>query len=195
MPWISSSVSFSPWGPLSGRRWRLSGQYAADTDESGTLFTNVSLDFRQYARLSARSILAMRLWGSFNDGDFSNPVVFGGLDTLRGFDYRSIVADNGFFANIELRFPLFDQFGNRFLNFGGVRGILFVDIGGAWFNDGDFDFWDSENDRLQDGLASYGYGFTVNFLGVDMNFDFAKRTNFEESLSSYESSFWIGARF
>ncbi len=197
---VGDTAVFMPWGAVSGKRWRLSLSHAPNLDqqegETGTLFTNLSLDYRQYLRLTPRSNFAIRLLGSFNEGDVPNPVYFGGLDTVRGFDFRSLVGDQGFFANIELRFPLFDQFSTPLVNFGGVRGVFFVDIGGAWFDDlGSFNFWNEDLDRLEDGVASYGYGLTVRFLGVDLNFDFAKRTDFETSDGAFESSFWIGTRF
>ncbi len=198
---VGDTAIFAPWGGIDGRRWRIAVSHAPNIDKqpgdtSSALFTNLAVDFRQYVKLTARSNFAIRLFGTFNEGDVPNPVYFGGLDTVRGFDFRSIVGDQGFFANIELRFPLIDQLGTPLLRFGGVRGIFFLDIGGAWFDRlGSFDFYDEDLDRLQDGVASYGYGFTINLLGVDVNFDFAKRTDFETSDSSYESSFWIGPRF
>ena len=65
----------------------MSASYAHDLDNSKELYSNFTLDFRQYVRMTARSNLAVRLWGSFNDGEGSNPVFFGGLDTLRGYEF------------------------------------------------------------------------------------------------------------
>ena len=95
-----------------------------------------------------------------------------------------MVGNQGFYANVEVRFPLLDQLRGTFLNFGGVRGVLFLDVGGVWFDGESFNFWDEDNDRLDDGVASYGYGFTTRFLGFNLNFDFSKRTDFNESASS-----------
>ncbi len=193
---VGDTASYAPWGAISGRRWRLAASHAQDLDASGTLFSNVTLDFRQYLKLTARSNFAVRLWGSFNEGDGANPVFFGGLDTVRGFDFRSIVGDQGFYANFELRFPLFDQLTSPILRFGGVRAVFFLDVGGAWFDElGAFNFYDEDLDRLADGVSSYGYGFTVNILGLDFNWDFAKRWNFDTSEGDFASSFWVGTRF
>jgi len=154
------------------------------------------VDYRQYLKLTARSNFAMRLWGSFNQGDGANPVIFGGLDTVRGFDFRSIVGDQGFYGNFELRFPLFEQLSSPILRFGGVRAVVFLDVGGAWFDDlGSFDFWNEDLNRLEDGVASYGYGLSARLLGLSVNWDFAKRTDFDKTLSGFETSFWIGTRF
>ncbi len=192
---VGDTTVFAPWGAVTGRRWRLSGSWAPDTDESGTLTSSIDLDVRQYVKVTARSNLAFRAVGSMRDGNFPTPIFFGGLDTLRGFDYRSLVGDRGFFANLEFRFPLFDQLGNRvFLT--SVRGVVFLDVGGAWFDEfQDFDFWDNENDRLDDAVSAYGYGITARLFGLDLNWDFAKRWNFDQAVEGFETSFWIGPRF
>ena len=101
-----------------------------------------------------------------------------------------------FFSNLELRFPLIDFLATPILAFQGIRGVLFLDIAGAWFGDlQGFHFYDSQENRLDDAVASYGYGVTVNLFGLDVNFDFAKRWDFESSQGGFESSLWIGRRF
>ena len=194
---VGDGAVFAPWGGVSGRRWRIGADWAPDTETSGTLTSTLSVDFRQYLTLTRRSNLAFRFVGLVREGNFSTPFYFGGLDTLRGFDFRSIVGDRGFFANIELRFPLIDLLATPIFNFQGVRAILFLDVGGAWFDEfQDFDFWDSQNDRLGDAVSSYGFGITARIFGLDWNFDYAKRWDFDKTLSDgYESSFWIGRRF
>ena len=83
------------------------------------------------------------------------------------------------------------------ISFQGIRGYVFLDVGGAWFDDlQDFNFWDSDNDRLDDGVSSYGFGFSVNLFGLPFNWDFSKRWDFDADISnSFETSFWIGPRF
>ena len=102
-----------------------------------------------------------------SEGNFPNPFYFGGLDTLRGFDFRSLVGDRGFFANIELRFPLIDQLATPIFNFQGMRALFFLDVGGAWYDEfQDFDLLDGDN-RLEDAVSSYGFGITIRFFGLD----------------------------
>jgi len=193
---IGDTTIFAPWGGIKGRRWRLGASYAPDTSESGTLTSSLNLDFRQYIPVSRRSNLAIRAVGVVSDGNFPNPFYFGGLDTVRGFDFRSIVGDRGFYTNFEYRFPLIDNVSTPFIRIEGIRGVVFLDVGGAWFDEfQDFDLWDSENDRLQDGVSSYGWGITARIFGFDANFDFAKRWDFDTSAEGFESSFWIGRRF
>jgi hypothetical protein len=193
---VGDTIVGTPWGIMGGRRWRLSAMYAPDLDNSGTLTSSLSLDYRQYLPVSRRSNLAFRVFGYASEGNAVNPVYFGGLDTLRGYDFRSIHGDTGFFTNIEYRFPLFDQLSTPVFNFGSVRGVVFVDIGGAWYDEfEDFDVWNSDESRLEDAVASYGYGISLNFAGLSLNIDFARQWDLDKTLSGYESSFWIGRRF
>ena len=48
---------------------------------------------------------------------------------------------------------------------------------------------------IEDAVASYGWGFSINLFGLPFHFDFAQTTDFEDSSGSFDSSFWIGRRF
>jgi len=187
-------VVLSPWGYVGGRRWNVGVSYAPDLEDSGTLTSNVAIDYRQYLRLSRRSQLAFRGVAYASEGNFPNPFYFGGLDTLRGFDFRSLVGDRAFYTNIELRFPFLDQLSTPILQ-GSVRGRFFLDIGGAWYDSvQSFKFVDDDN-RLVDGVSSYGFGVTMKLFGLDLNIDWAKQWDLKESFGGYDSSIWIGRRF
>jgi outer membrane protein assembly factor BamA len=192
---VSDSSVFADYGPISGRRWRLGAAYAPDLHQSGTLFTSVDLDFRQYIPLTRRSNIAFRLYGGESTGNRPSPYYIGGIDTLRGIDFQSLAGDRAFFSNLELRFPLLDVVATPILAFRGIRGVIFLDVGGAWFHTIDtFRFYNSDTKRLQNAIAAYGWGFTFNFLGLDLNWDFARRWDLKQS-SSFQTSFWIGTRF
>jgi hypothetical protein len=195
---VGDTAVFAPWGPISGRRWRVGGSYAPDLSAGGTLTSSALVDFRQYVPLTRRMNLAFRTFGGASFGDTPNVFFFGGLDTVRGFRFRELVGDRAFYSNLELRFPLIDALALPFLRFDGIRGRVFVDMGGAWFDYAgqSFTFWDSDENRLGDAVASYGWGFTVRFLGLDLHWDFAKRWDFRDTLDDgFETSFWIGPRF
>jgi len=109
-----------------------------------------------------------------------------------------MVGDRAFYTNIEYRFPLIDVLATPILNFRSIRGRAFLDVGGAWFDyyGEDFTFWDSDQNRLGDAVSSYGFGVTVNLLGIDLNWDFAQLWDFKDSLGyGFSSQFWIGTRF
>lgn len=202
---VGDTAVGAPWGPVSGRRWSIQGQYAPDLDDSGSLFRDVRLDWRQYIPLTLRSNLALRLYGAMSDGNAPNVYYFGGTNDFRGVRFNDFSGNRAFFANVELRFPLIDRLATPILDFQGIRGRVFLDVGGAWFNsfrsvggqdlDQDFDFWDSEENRLADGRAAYGMGFTIRLLGLDWNWDIAKQWDGKESLSGTETSFYIGWAF
>jgi WD40-like Beta Propeller Repeat/Collagenase len=195
---VGDSTIGAYYGAVSGRRWRVDLSYAPDLDDSGTLFTAADLEVRQYFQVTQRSNLAFRVFGGISEGNRPALYFFGGLDTIRGVGFRSIDGDHAFFANLEYRFPLIDLVATPILAFQGVRAVIFADIGGAWYGDlQDFDFYDSENDRFQDGIAVYGWGLTARFLGFDLNWDFAKRfrPSEEDEDSGFETVFWIGTRF
>ncbi len=193
---VSDTAIFGQYGAVSGRRFRLDGSYAPDLDESGTLTETIAIDYRQYVPLTRRINFALRAVGSFSEGNFPSPVYFGGLDTVRGFDFRSIVGDHGFFANLELRFPLVDYLATPVFDIQGIRAAFFLDVGGAWFADIEgFDFYNEEEDRLEDGVSSYGVVLTARLFGLDLNWALAKRWDFDQTLSDFETSFWIGPRF
>jgi outer membrane protein assembly factor BamA len=156
---------------------------------------SVSLDARQYIPVTLRSNIALRVFAGASDGNRPQPVFFGGLDTIRGTEYRELYGNRGFFANVEYRFPLIDYLAFPFMSFQGLRGVAFFDVGGAWIQDDPtYDFYDEDENRLEDGIAAYGLGFTVRFLGLDLNWDVARRWDFKEELDT-QTSFWIGTRF
>jgi Tol biopolymer transport system component len=195
---VGDTAVYTQNGPISGMRYRLRGFYGYDTDEGGALTQNTDLDFRYYIPTTERSGFALRAFAGYADGSFPSLYGLGGLDTLRGFGYRTIIGDRAFFTNLEFRFPLIDYIASPILPIRGVRGRVFLDVGGAW-NDylgQEFDFWDSEESRLDDAVSSYGWGFTIQFLGLDLNWDFAQVWDFKDSLGEgFETDFWIGTRF
>lgn len=197
---VGDSTRFASWGPISGRRWRLDAYWAPDFDDSGTLTQAADLDARQYIPVTLRSQLALRVFAGASGGNRPITMYFGGLDTLRSTNWGDISGDRAFFANIEYRFPLIDYIATPILAFQGLRGVIFFDVGGAWFSYledvgvYDYDFYDERTNRLRDGISAYGWGITVRFLGWDLNWDFAQRWDFKDNLDR-RTSFWIGTRF
>ncbi len=203
---VSDTTIFGPSGPSAGHRLRIDASYAPDTggsvdnpipgtEDGNTLSTTIRIDARKYFPLTRRSSFATRLFAFQSDGNFPDFAIFGGLDTVRGFDLYELVGDSAFYTNMEFRFPLIDFFVTPVFSFQGIQGRIFLDVAGAWFNDVQgFRFYNSDQSRLEDALAAYGFGFTVNFLGMDLNWDFATRWDFDQSGETL-TQFWIGRRF
>ncbi len=200
---VGDTTFYRRHGPHKGARWRVGMGYAPDISGSGSLYTNYNLEGVAYLPITRRSELALRLYGAFSDGNAPTIYAFGGFDTFRGAQARSIPGNRVAFTNFEFRFPLIDALAMPFLQLRDVRGRIFVDVAAGWFDiDGakynylglpGFDFM--EDGRLKDGLAVYGFGFSVNLLGIPMHWDFSKRWDFKDTIGDRQVDFWLGYRF
>jgi hypothetical protein len=180
-------------GPVSGRRYQVTTSYSPDTTDGGTLSADLVLDWREYFQLSSRTLLAARVYAGWSDGNAPNFYYFGGLNTLRGYEFRTLIGQHAGFANLEFRFPLIDVLATPVLVLQQVRGALFFDIGAAHFDGRPFKFM--QDGKLADAKASVGLGLSFNFLGMQLNWDFAKRYDFDEMEKGYRTSFWVGQTF
>jgi hypothetical protein len=190
------TTRFQEFGPFQGKRFRLGVTYgpSAGGDVEGDIL-QYDFDFRAYRQATSRSVLAWRLTSHYSAGEREVFYPLGGINQLRGFEFRDFVGSRVAWSNLEFRFPLVDRLQFPFLALNSIRGFLFFDVGAAWFRDDSwwdpelrtirvdpttgqpipFEFWDSENDRLQDGRASYGAGFQLLFLGgLQFNWAWAK---------------------
>ncbi|HJQ39627.1 MAG TPA: BamA/TamA family outer membrane protein, partial [Thermoanaerobaculia bacterium] len=180
-------------GPISGRRYELSASYAPDVKDSGLLTSDLTMDFRQYFQISARTLLAARVFGAWSEGNAPNVYYFGGLNTLRGYDFRTLIGQHAGFANLEFRFPLVDVLATPIITLQQIRGVFFMDIGAAHFDGQPFRF--ARDGRLADAKAAIGWGFSFQFWGMQLNWDFAKRFDGKDTDGGFRTSFWIGETF
>lgn len=187
------SAVWKQFGPVQGRRYRVGLSYAPDLEDGGALTTDLSVDWREYKQLTSRSLVAARFYGSWSEGNAPNFQYFGGLNTLRGYDFRTLLGERAGFANFELRFPLVDVLATPLVVIQQMRGVLFFDVGAAHFKGQPFKFM--EEGRLVDGRASLGWGISFRFLGLPLNWDFAKRFDGKETEGGFRTSFWIGETF
>ncbi|MBL8115319.1 MAG: PD40 domain-containing protein [Acidobacteria bacterium] len=187
------ATRYKSFGAHSGQLVVAGLRYLPNLKDSGTLSLDATLEARKFVPLSRRTLLAFRGFGGYSDGDAPNVFYFGGLDTLRGYDYRTFVGTRAFYVNAEFRFPLVDIAATPLLVIQGVRGRVFLDIGGSWLENQRFVFW--HDYRLQDARASYGAGFTVFFLGLPINVDFARQWDGKTNLTRTRSTFYIGYGF
>ena len=182
---------FKSYGPFGGQALSVSYRYLPDFQDGGTLTSDLYGEARAYVPISRRTNFAFRVFGGTSTGSVPTVYSFGGLDTLRGYDYRTLIGNHIVYLNAELRFPLIDVLMTGIgLNFGGVRGRFFFDIGGAWLEGEDFDW--VEDGRLKDGRSAWGGGFTAYFLGIPWNVDFARQFDGRSNLSGWKTTFYIG---
>ncbi|MFI5165483.1 MAG: BamA/TamA family outer membrane protein [Thermoanaerobaculales bacterium] len=202
-PFIQASFTgdttfWQSYGPHAGRRYELSSTFAVPTHGGGALTEDLTFDGRQYVPLSKRNEVAFRLFAAASDGTLPDLFYFGGLDTLRGFDYDSIVGNRAAYLNTEWRFPLIDHLVLPWLHLSNLRGRFFLDVGGAWFDFPGYrqPFRCVNNGQLQDCVSSYGFGVSLNLFGLPAHWDFAKRWDFKHTLDTgFNTAFWIGYRY
>src|SRR5882672_9460182 len=130
---VQETTVFREFGPLAGNTMRLA------YDVSPKIGTTLSrqtfdVDVRHYLRLGGSGLLATRFRGFKSFGDFPDFLYFGGNSELRGYDYLQFAGQNTVFANAELRFPLIEAALTPIGVIGGIRGVFFAGVGGAWFN-------------------------------------------------------------
>jgi len=197
---VGDTTRFQSFGPYQGKRFELGATYGLNA--SGDLPGNVvqyHLDFRAYKQLTQRSVLAFRTVGIVNKGGRDIFYGVGGLNTLRGYDFRDFYGSNVAGANLELRFPLIDELRFPFWMIRNIRGVVFLDAGTAWlpgdqFFDPDlqfvraqpngngtftnipFSWWDDAHNQLQDLRATWGVGIQMYLIGgLQFNWCWAKR--------------------
>jgi len=120
--------------------------------------------------------------------------------TIRGFEVGEIAGPTTLTCNMELRFPLIDAI--RFapgIIIGNIRGKLFIDTGFADIQDVNLSK-EIEGSRLLHNdeiinISSIGGGFAWSLGWVDLNFDFARVTDFEKMYGSTIFQFWMGKQF
>ncbi len=130
---IQETTVFREFGPLAGSTMRLA---YTEAPKLGSFLSRrtVDADARYYQRLGSTGVLAMRVKGFKSLGDFPDFQYFGGNSELRGYDYLQFAGSNLTFANVELRFPLIEAALTPIGVIGGIRGVFFAGIGGAWFS-------------------------------------------------------------
>ncbi|HEY3348315.1 MAG TPA: hypothetical protein VGM13_00895 [Thermoanaerobaculia bacterium] len=198
----NDTTRYSYFGPHSGHRLDVNLQYTPSfqTGET-TLSFDAIAEARLYVPLSRRVLFAFRAFAAHSNGAAPTVYAFGGLDTLRGYDYNTVIGNNIFYVNSEFRFPLIDVLATPILAFQGVRGRIFLDVGGGWFDGQSFVFMTDgqlnglNNPGVPGGLASFGGGFSVYFLGLPWNVDFAKKWDFKNTLSDWQTTFYVGTTF
>ncbi|MBI3402532.1 MAG: PD40 domain-containing protein [Acidobacteria bacterium] len=148
---VSETTVFREFGPLAGSTMRLAYDIAPPV--GGMLSRQTfDADVRHYLRIGTTGLLATRVRGFKSTGDFPDFLYFGGNSELRGYDYLQFAGQNTVFANAELRFPLIEAALTPIGVIGGIRGVFFAGIGGAWFN----------NQPSSDPCNSTGYKFLTS---------------------------------
>ncbi len=214
---VGDTVRWQSFGPWQGHRFRVgvTAWEFVSGDRDGESGRTYRLDFRGYQRITARSLVAVRLAGVVQSGEGGTLRAIGGIDELRGFRFREFVGDSAAIANVELRFPLVDAI--RFPwggTLGPIRAAIFLDAGAAWFEDAlhvdtrtgrlvrGRAAWDPElgvlrefrtrddDGRWRDLHGSAGIAVEVPLLGLPCTWSFARRYD-GKGLAGTRTDFYI----
>jgi outer membrane protein assembly factor BamA len=171
----------------------------------------VDVDARTYLRLGGSGLLALRAKGFKSFGDSPDFMYFGGNSEMRGYEYLQFIGSESVFLNAELRFPFIEAMLTPLGVLGGIRGVLFANMGGGHFDGQPFKWLSNSSEtytptlgfttnqltgertpvsgapvsvsglRLVDARASYGLGLETFALGFPVHFDWAWRTLFNKT--------------
>jgi len=186
--WVYDNSIWDISGPIEGRRYNLTVGITHSLSDMANWNRVAFADIRHYFRLGRYSAIANRLFGYSSSGLEPQRIYLGGSWSFRGYDRRAFYNRNVLFASNELRFPLIDALliglpiGG--MDFRGIRGALFFDVGSAW------------EDEFDQFLGSFGWGFRVS-LGyvVLLRFDFARTTDFHSVSPDFDFDFFFGWNF
>ena len=132
---VEETTVFREFGPLAGRTMRIGFEFAPKMGESTLGRKTIDADARYYLRMGGSGLLALRARAFRSYGDQSDFMYFGGNSEMRGYDYLSFIGDRVGFLNAELRFPLIEAMLTPLGVLGGIRGVLFANMGGGSFGE------------------------------------------------------------
>ena len=202
---VGDTTMWREWAPYTGSRYRIELEQSFPTLGSELSLTNVIFDARRYFGLGRRSTIAARLLLGGSFGTDKSYFYLGGIDTLRGYDYEDLVGTRIGLINLEVRIPLIDalHFGWPVRwTLGGIRGIVFADLGGAWSDwqygpENPFNIFVREENRirLDDAKAAVGIGMRLQLGLFSIDFAAARHTDLTRLEPGFKYHFGLGQAF
>lgn len=201
-------------GPLAGHTFKISLGQALPVGDQFIQNTTLQLDVRKYLNLGPNALFAARFFGFASRG--KNPYIFyfGGNNEIRTVYYFSQIGNEGWYANLEFRFPVFNSATTPIGQIGPIRGTLFLDMGRTKLKGWPAKMfrYDGENPFAPlvefDAVGSYGFGFQFFFLGFPIHLDFVKRFEIPDmghpfqfndlrglDIGNLKAKLWIGFDF
>ncbi|MCA9751349.1 MAG: PD40 domain-containing protein [Gemmatimonadetes bacterium] len=190
LAFVKDNVVWGYYGPVHGTRARISSEQAFGDIQ----FNTTILDYRHYFALGRTSSFAVRLIGGTSNGNTPQLFRIGGPTTLRGVDYGEFIGHNVALINTELRFPLVETLRLGWplrVGLGGVGGVLFFDVGSAFYDDERM----VRHGALDDATAGYGLGFRLGLGYFALKYDISQRTDLKRRIGGSMNYFSIGVDF
>jgi WD40-like Beta Propeller Repeat len=137
LTYVKDNSLWLPTGPIDGERYSFTAGLVNDVSHGRFDAYLFSGDLREYFRTSRRSAFAVRGLGYWTGGDRPRLINIGGSWGLRGYPYFGYVSGTrAWLVSAEWRFPITDYVTLGFpfgaVQFPGVQGAFFHDIGRAW---------------------------------------------------------------
>jgi len=212
---VGETTRFKFYGPTSGNTFMISLSQSIPVSSSFFQNTNVHVDLRHYLNIGAEMLFAFRFEGFASRGKHPFYYYFGGNNQVRSANYANIIANEGWFANVELRFPLINAASTIIGQIGPIRGVFFFDIARSKVKGYSAKFYtftgeyENVNGVISpvflelDAIGSFGYGFEFFLLGIPLHLEFVKKLEFLDITKPYnyqtrgkfETKFWIGFDF
>jgi hypothetical protein len=130
---VQETTVFREFGPLAGNTVRVGYEFAPGIGDSTLSRQTADVDARYYLRLGSTGLLALRARGFKSWGDSPDFLYFGGNSEMHGYEYLEFLGDHAGFLNAELRFPFIEAMLTPVGILGGIRGVLFANVGGGHF--------------------------------------------------------------
>ena len=227
LSYTNDTVLWGYTGPVNGNRYAFNVRYSPALGNSGIEFLTLKLDYRKYFKIGKDYNFVFRFSGGASGGKQPQQFFLGGTSgwlnyktsgglrvrnlediyfstfelPMRGGYYYERVGNRFFLNNIEFRFPLIRYFLMGWplgIGFQNIRGALFTDIGGAWY-DNNFRGADATgNSRipaLKDIFFGYGIGARMNLGMFVLRFDVAWNSDWANYTHGPYYYFSIGPEF
>jgi hypothetical protein len=165
---------------------------------SSTLTASFLFDGRQYVRVTKRSNLALRLFVGLSYGNAPTPFYFGGLGhparlrlpgflrRPRGVREHRVPLPPGRLRHQPGPAPAGES--------AGASSSTSARPTTPTRRRNSISTTATPN-KLQDGRAALGWGITLNFAGLDLNWDFARPYRSPGDDEGFRTAFWIGTQF
>lgn len=195
-------------GPLSGHTFRIGISQALPVSDRFIQNTTLQVDVRKYLKISYDALFAARFYGFASMGKTPYIFYFGGNNEVRSAYYYSIIGNEGWYANLEFRFPVLNSATTIIGQIGPVRGTLFFDVARsklkgypATYYNYPINPWDPIT--TYEALGSYGFGFQLFFLGFPVHLDLVRSLQIPDLSRPFDMNgigklrlkFWIGYDF
>ncbi len=208
--YVYDDVLWGYTGPVAGARYSISTLFSPKVGANSRDFRTIKFDYRKYFMLNRDYQFAVRLAGGASFGPNAQQFFLGGIDNwfvpkyqggrrveriddvffsefvtpLRGTYYYDRIGTRYLLANLEFRFPLIEYLALGFpkLRFFNIRGVMFYDIGSAWYGNSfkAVRQLPEEGTLVFDDISSgFGIGARVFFLFFLMRIDVAWNYNLQ----------------